>query len=101
MAAIKSNTLLLTSGRQIKLRGGTLSISPTLEIGDAYTTGVFNFNSESKYHPELNKISNPYNLTAEEIHEIGDYMITQWQALKENVRNLGINNVQIFQIPEH
>ncbi|MFX1705075.1 hypothetical protein PV783_14025 [Chitinophaga sp. CC14] len=96
MAKIKANTLILASGRQIKLRGGTISIASSLELGDGYTSGVFNFNSDSKYTPEINKISNPYNLTAEEIHEVADLMISLWVELKNNIRIKGVCDPAIF-----
>lgn len=47
MAEFKRKTLLLSSGKQIKLYGNSLAICPSLEIGEGAAPNIF-FSSISK-----------------------------------------------------
>lgn len=118
MAEIKRRTLLLSTGKQIKLYGNSLAIGSTLEVGEGAAPNLFSMMeqlAESKTVPEpiqniasdkLSKdktvkksttiVLNPHRLTKEEIIEVADLSIQLWMNLKESVRRFGINNTKVF-----
>lgn len=118
MAEIKRRTLLLSTGKQIKLYGNSLAIASTLEVGEGAAPNLFSIMeqlAESKTVPEpiqnlasdrLSKdktvkkstsiVLNPHRLTKEEIIEVADFSIQLWMNLKESVRRFGVNNTKVF-----
>lgn len=96
MADFKRRTLSLSTGKQIKLFGNSLSIGKSLEIGEGGAPNILScFASQDPGHSS-SIVSNPYKLTAEELHEIADYNIQLWIELKNNIRLFGINNTRLF-----
>jgi hypothetical protein len=96
MADFKRNTLLLGSGKQIKLFGNSMAIGKNLQIGEGYAPNIF---SCLKVEPESKAgsiVSNPYKLNAEELHDLADYNIQLWMNLKANIRKYGPDNPKIF-----
>jgi hypothetical protein len=118
MTDFKRRTLLLSSGKQIKLYGNSIAICNSLEIGEGAAPNIFSFmeqQTDEKHSPESTKttgdnpatkdkliyktsaiVSNPHRLTKEEIVEIADYNIRLWMDLKDNIRKHGISNPKIF-----
>ena len=72
MADFKRRTLLLSSGKQIKLFGNSIAIGKSLEIGEGYAPNIFSCIAEQTTTKTAASISNPYELTPEEIIEIAD-----------------------------
>jgi hypothetical protein len=99
MAQFKARHLILTSGKQIKLGIGTIGIFPSLELGNGFPDLLF-YNQDSFKQSGLHPVANPTNLTADEIHEIADYMVLQWTILKENIRKHGMTSPKIFSLIE-
>ncbi|MDH7463524.1 hypothetical protein QEG73_19645 [Chitinophagaceae bacterium 26-R-25] len=120
MANIRRRTLLLSTGKELKLFGNSLAINTTLEVGEGAAPNIFSFferqitdsvepktvtsDVESKgSKPKLTKkniavVSNPYKLTREELMEIADYNIRLWLDLKDNLRKYGIDSTKVFSI---
>ncbi len=93
MAELKRRTLLLSSGKQIKLFGTSIAISKSLEVGEGYAPNIFSCveeQPEGKGTPTTS-LSNPHKLTKDEILELADYNIQLWMDLKTNVRKHGID----------
>lgn len=96
MAELKRRTLILTSGKQIKLYGNSVAISPTREIGEGSAPNIF---SEAPAQPgdkTIPKISNPYQLTVDELHELADFNIQLWMDLKAAIRKHGVESGKVF-----
>ena len=112
MADFKRRTLILSSGKQIKLYGNSLAICPSLEIGEGAAPNIFSLISQQHLRDtEENKssvaleqkkkqsgatVQNPYGLSAEELMEIADYNMQLWMDLKNSLRKNGINNPKVF-----
>jgi hypothetical protein len=96
MAELKRRTLILSTGKQIKLFGASIAIGKSLEIGEGYAPNIFSSVEEGPEGKPTVSISNPYKLTVEELHELADYNIRLWIELKDNLRRHGINNPKIF-----
>jgi hypothetical protein len=97
MADFKRRTLLLSTGKQIKLFGNSIAIGKSLEIGEGYAPNIFSCVADlsaEKSSPAA--VSNPYQLTADEIMELADYSIRLWMDLKDNIRKHGPGNPKIF-----
>jgi hypothetical protein len=95
MAEFKRRTLMLTTGKQIKLFGSSIAIGKSLEIGEGYAPNIFSLNSD----PDVEKsaaVANPHKLTPEEMMEIADYNIRLWMDLKEGIRKYGVTSSKIF-----
>jgi hypothetical protein len=92
MAEFKRRTLILSTGKQIKLYGESIAIGKSLEIGEGAAPNIF---FESVNH-STEKISNPHHLTAEELHELADYNIGLWMDLKAAIRKHGMDSSKIF-----
>lgn len=100
MAEFKRRTLTLQSGKQIKLYGNSMAIGRSLEIGEGGAPNIFseapNQSTDKSIDKFPAKISNPYQLTAEEIHELADYNIQLWMDLKAAVRKHGTDSSKVF-----
>lgn len=96
MADFKRRTLSLSTGKQIKLFGNSLAIGKSLEIGEGGAPNIFSCFTGQDVGKSGSIVSNPYKLTADELHEIADYNIQLWIELKNNIRLYGINNTQLF-----
>src|SRR5690242_75938 len=78
MAEFKKKVLVLSTGKQIKLYGNSIAIGRSLEIGEGYAPNVFSSSGDG--------ISNPHQLTADELMELADYCMQCWMDLKTEVR---------------
>ncbi|WP_157580763.1 hypothetical protein [Segetibacter koreensis] len=96
MADFKRRTLLLSTGKQIKLFGTSIAIGKSLEIGEGYAPNIFSCANEQSTPKPATGVANPYQLTAEEIVEVADYNIQLWMDLKANLRKHGVNSSKIF-----
>jgi hypothetical protein len=96
MADFKRRTLLLSTGKQIKLFGNSIAIGKSLEIGEGYAPNIFSCVFDLSSDKSAPVVSNPYQLTAEEIMELADYSIRLWMDLKDNIRKHGPVSVKIF-----
>jgi hypothetical protein len=98
MAILKKDTIIFSSGRQIKVPGGILSISRSLELADYYSRNVLYYEVEHRKNKDVEPVGNVYNLTKDEVIEIADCMIQLWIELKDNVRKSGIKSSEIFNV---
>lgn len=96
MADFKRRTLLLSSGKQIKLFGSSIAIGKSLEIGEGYAPNIFSYSSEQIAVKSISQVNNPHDLSAEEIMELADYNIQLWMDLKANIRKHGLQSPKIF-----
>ena len=118
MADLKRRTLILNSGKQIKLFGNSISIGKSLQIGEGYAPNIFSCmeqQQEAKSGVDTSKaleenksinepppretvinVINPYHLSEAEIFEIADYNIRLWLDLKDNIRKYGVNSPRVF-----
>ncbi len=96
MADFKKRTLLLSSGKQIKLFGNSIAIAKSLEIGEGFSPNIFSCINEQTVPKSTTAVSNPYALTPEEIMELADYNIQLWMDLKANIRKYGLENSKVF-----
>ncbi|MCW3107418.1 MAG: hypothetical protein JWQ09_1924 [Segetibacter sp.] len=96
MADFKRRTLLLSSGKQIKLFGSSIAIGKSLEIGEGYAPNIFSCTSEQIAVKSTSLVNNPHDLTSEEIIELADYNIQLWMDLKTNIRKHGLQSPKIF-----
>ena len=137
MAEFKRRTLILCTGKQIRLYGNSIAIGPSREIGEGAAPNIFSeliAPSSAKSSEESNrkqvqlndgkedlsdstetdgkpkkkksaifisdkssaKVSNPYQLTEEEIHDLADYNIQLWMDLKRNIRKYGVSDSIVF-----
>ena len=96
MADFKRKTLLLSTGKQIKLFGSSIAIGKTLEIGEGYAPNIFSCVEEQPEGKTMASVSNPYKLTPDELMELADYNIQLWMDLKTNIRKHGLNSPKVF-----
>lgn len=96
MADFKRRTLSLSTGKQIKLFGNSLAIGKSLEIGEGGAPNIFSCFASQDSGNSGSVVSNPFRLTADELHEIADYNIQLWIELKNNIRLYGTNNIRLF-----
>ena len=96
MAEFKRRTLLLSSGKQIKLFGSSIAIGKSLEIGEGYAPNIFSCSTNAVDPKAPPSVANPNALTREEMMELADYNIQLWMDLKENIRKHGMDNPKIF-----
>jgi len=117
MAELKRRTVLLSTGKQIKLYGNSLAIGSGLEIGEGAAPGLFAYlerqpatkngtpagavteeNKDEKPKAPAGSASvlNPHGLNREEICELADYAIRQWMLLKDRVRKYGTEDPKVF-----
>ena len=98
MADFKRRTLTLSTGKQIKLFGNSLAIGKSLEIGEGGAPNIISSFSGIDSAKSSLTVSNPHQLTAEELHEIADFQILLWVEFKNKIRDFGINSTKIFNI---
>lgn len=96
MAVLKKNGILFSSGREIKVPGGILSITRSLELADYFSRNVLYYDREHKKNKEIAPVGNIHTLTKDELIEVSDCMIQLWMELKDNVRRHGITSEDIF-----
>lgn len=96
MADFKRRTLLLSSGKQIKLFGSSVAIGKSLEIGEGYAPNIFSCISNPAEDKTPSVVSNPHQLNLEELMELADYNIQLWMDLKANIRKHGVDSSKIF-----
>jgi hypothetical protein len=96
MAVLKKNSILFSGGREIKVPGGILSITRSLELADYFSRNVLYYEREHKKNKEIEPVGNIHNLTKDELIEVSDCMIQLWMELKDNVRRHGITSEDIF-----
>lgn len=96
MADFKRRTLLLSTGKQIKLFGTSMAIGKSLEIGEGYAPNIFSCIEEQPEGKTTSTVSNPHKLTIDEIMELADYNIQLWMDLKNNIRKHGLSSPKIF-----
>ncbi len=96
MADFKRKTLLLSSGKQIKLFGNSIAIGKSLEIGEGYAPNILSCSPEQSPEETSLTILNPHKLLSEELMEMADYNIRLWMDLKDNIRKHGTNSPKIF-----
>jgi hypothetical protein len=89
MADFKRRTLVLSSGKQLKLYGSSIAIGKSLEIGEGYAPNIFSLGND-------NKLYNPHQLNADELMDMADYAIQLWMDLKNNVRKHGVESSKLF-----
>ncbi len=88
MAEFKRRTLVLSTGKQIKLFGTSVAIGKSLEIGEGYAPNIFSSGNDA--------VANPHQLTIEELMEIADYSMQLWMELKSNLRKYGTGSAKLF-----
>ena len=71
MADFKRRTLLLSTGKQVKLFGSSFAISKSLEIGEGYAPNIFSCSNDQSAEKKSNSIVNPHNLTLDENYGTG------------------------------
>jgi hypothetical protein len=96
MAELKRRTLLLSTGKQIKLFGTSIAIGKSLEIGEGYAPNIFSVVQDQPESKIISTVSNPHHLTTDEMMELADYNIRLWMDLKDNIRKHGLNSPKIF-----
>jgi len=96
MASLKKDMIIFSSGRQLAIPNGSLSISRRLEIADYYSRNILFSELPASGDKKGEKVVNIYSLTREEVIEIADAMIRLWIDLKDNVRQFGVDNPEIF-----
>ncbi len=96
MAELKRKTLLLSSGKQIKLFGSSVAIAKTLEIGEGYAPNIFSCMGNQPEGKTLGLVLNPHQLNFEEMMELADFNIQLWMDLKANIRKYGVESSKIF-----
>lgn len=92
MADFKRRTLMLSSGKQIKLFGNSVAIGKSLEIGEGYAPNIFSCVNDQVSPKSTSSVSNSYSLTKDEMMELADYNIQLWMDLKANIRTHGIES---------
>ena len=120
MTDFKRRTLILSTGKQIKLFGNSMAIGRSLEIGEGGSPNIFSCFEETQEEKEsaekagsvedIRKIEgkrskksasgvfNPHRLTKDEILEVADFNIRLWMELKDNVREYGIADPKVFKV---
>lgn len=96
MAEFKRRTLILCTSKQIRLYGNSMAIGPSLEIGEGSVPNIF---SQSMHHGEekaTSQVSNPHQLTSDELLDMADYNIQLWMDLKAAIRKYGAGSSKIF-----
>ena len=96
MAEFKRKTLLLSSGKQIKLFGGSVAIGKSLEIGEGYAPNIFSCINNQAEDKTPAVVSNPHQLNFEEMMELADFIIQLWMDLKANIRKHGVESQKVF-----
>ena len=96
MAELKRRTLLLSSGKQIRLFGNSMAIGKSLEIGEGSAPNIFSFMEEQPDSKSPASVSNPHKLNQGDLMELADYNIQLWMDFKNNIRRYGLTDPKIF-----
>lgn len=96
MAELKRRSLLLSTGKQLKLHGISMAIGKSMEIGEGGAPNIYFSIDDQKDGKTISAVSNPHKLTVEELSEIADYNIRLWIDFKDSIRKHGVNNPKIF-----
>ncbi|RPD43121.1 hypothetical protein [Chitinophaga barathri] len=96
MATQKKRTLVLSNDRVIKMAGNSITITPTLEVGEGFTTSILGLVEVPEGDNRKRSVANPFGLTVEDVIELADYNIRLWMDLKDNVREKGVRDIAIF-----
>ncbi|HET6256224.1 MAG TPA: hypothetical protein VFE32_19255 [Puia sp.] len=96
MADLKRRTLFLNSGKQIKLFGNSVAIGKTLEIGEGYAPNILSLIEEQPDGKAPGGLSNPHNLTVDELMDLADFSIQLWMNLKAALRQYGKVDPRVF-----
>ncbi len=96
MAEFKRRTLVLSTGKQVKLFGSSFAIGKSLEIGEGHAPNIFSFSNEQQTTQTTGVISNPHKLSLDELMELANYNIRLWMDLKDNIRRHGVQNAKVF-----
>jgi len=96
MADFKRRTLLLTSGKQIKLFGNSVAISKNLELGEGYAPNILSLIDDQTDGKNPPGLSNPHKLTVDELYDLADFNIQLWMNLKAALRQYGQVDPRIF-----
>jgi len=96
MATLKKDGIIFSTGRQINVPGGIISITRNLELTDYYSRNILFYEPASKSDKQLEPVRNIYDLTKDELIEVADCMIQLWINLKDNARRVGVKNPEIF-----
>ncbi len=73
-----------------------MAIGKSLEIGEGYAPNIFACIEEQPESKIPTGISNPHQLTQDELAELADYNIQLWMDLKAAIRKHGVNSPKIF-----
>ena len=96
MATLKKDTFTFSGGRSIDLPQGVVTITRRLELTDYYSRLILFSDPATTGDKKGDKVTNIYALTKEEALELADYMIRRFIDFKDNIRELGIDNPDIF-----
>ena len=96
MTDLKRRTLYLSSGKQVKLYGGSIAISKSLELGEGYAPNILSLIEEQAEDRKAAGLSNPHRLTGDELHELADFNIQLWMEFKAGLRRYGQVDPRIF-----
>lgn len=96
MAEFKRKALLLSTGKQVKLFGNSIAIGKSLEIGEGYAPNIFSCTVGQLSDKQTFAVTNPHNLSPEELMEMADYNIRLWMDLKDNIRKHGLESFKVF-----
>jgi hypothetical protein len=74
---IKGDRVFFASGRTRYANGGVIGVSPDLEVSDGWDGGFWSVGMEDHADDPL---------TRQDLEELADYMIGQWDRFKESIR---------------
>ncbi|MGE7775243.1 hypothetical protein ACQKLP_10995 [Chitinophaga sp. NPDC101104] len=101
MAQFKRKSLMLSSGKQIKMTGTALCILPSLEIGEGFTNNIFGVNEAiGENQKAIVTLTNPYQLSPADVQEIALLHIRYWLDLIDAVGEFGTKDATIFRKKE-
>ena len=101
MTDFKRKTLLLSTGKQIKLFGNSMAIGKSVEIGEGYAPNILSGTIDQAAEKQTLLVTNPHKLSPDELMEMADYNIRLWMDLKDNIRKYGPENAKIFNMEAH
>lgn len=76
---IEGDNVIFSTGKVRSVNGGIIGLSPDLDITGGYDDGFYSKDMEDFYEDSE-------KLTKEELIEIADYMIKQWQKFRTNIK---------------
>jgi hypothetical protein len=96
MADLKRRTLVLASGKQIKLFGNSVAIGKNLELGEGYAPNILSLIEDQTDGKNPPALSNPYKLTVDELNDLADFNMQLWMNLKAALRHYNQVDPRIF-----